>query len=126
MRKDDETFADDDETLKIYSYNISLTHRLRFCHGKIAITSENPQTESWKKHSYIFSSNFRLLYLKPNSAAQINFAFYENESPNIFTCFSISIFYWSFSSFLPLAPKMTLVNLLSQHLAITKKKIVPD
>lgn len=38
MRKDDETFADNDETLKIYSYNRSLTHRLRFCHGKIAIT----------------------------------------------------------------------------------------
>ena len=46
MRKDDETFADDDETLKIYSDNISLTHRLRFCHGKFAITPENQQTES--------------------------------------------------------------------------------
>ena len=37
MRNDDETFDDDDETLKIYSYNISLTLRLRFCHGKLQL-----------------------------------------------------------------------------------------
>lgn len=60
-RKDDETFADDfQETLKICTYNIFLTHGLKFCHGKLQFTPENPQTESWKEHSDSISNNVPL------------------------------------------------------------------
>lgn len=106
-----------------------LTHCLRFYfHGKLQLPLKTRKQKAEKQHSDIIANDFSLALPETKFSCsgdytEINFAFYESETLNIFNffIFFFLIFSRSFSSFTFCGKNGSLMKLLSQHPTFTKK-----